>query len=78
MDRDIKISWGIYDITLTREMGSARNWLKINKDCPCRKGESCVNGLKCSEKTCFLLKVWIEISLTYSNSKQQIPKNLPC
>jgi hypothetical protein len=56
MDRDIKISWGIYDITLTKEMGSAMKWLEISKDCPCRKGESCVNGLKCSEKTCFLLK----------------------
>jgi hypothetical protein len=56
MDRDVKISWGIYDITLTREMGSATNWLEISKDCPCCKGESCVNGLKCSEKTCFLLK----------------------
>ena len=34
----------------------AMKWLEISKDCPCCKGESCVNGLKCSEKTCFLLK----------------------
>ena len=32
-------------------------WLEINKNCPCRKGEDCVNGLKCSKKNCFLLRV---------------------
>jgi len=32
-------------------------WLEINKNCPCRKGEGCVNGLKCSEKNCFLLRI---------------------
>ena len=31
-------------------------WLEITKSCPCRKGEDCVNGLKCTEKNCFLLK----------------------
>jgi hypothetical protein len=31
-------------------------WLEISKNCPCRKGEYCANGLKCSKKTCFLLK----------------------
>jgi hypothetical protein len=56
MDRDVKISWGIYDITLTREMDLAMKWLETSKDCPCRKGEYCVNGLKCSKQTCFLLK----------------------
>jgi hypothetical protein len=56
MDRDVKISWGIYNITFKREMDSAMNWLEISKDCPCRKGEYCVNGLKCSKQTCFLLK----------------------
>ena len=26
------------------------------KNCPCRKGEYCTNGLKCTERNCFLLK----------------------
>jgi len=34
----------------------AMKWLEISKNCPCRKGEYCVNGLKCSKKNCFLLK----------------------
>ena len=36
----------------------AMKWHKISKDCPCRKGECCVNGLKCDKKNCFLLKGW--------------------
>ena len=43
MDRDVK-----------RCM--AMKWLEISKTCPCRKGEYCVNGLKCNKKNCFLLK----------------------
>jgi hypothetical protein len=31
-------------------------WLEISKNCSCRKGEGCVNGLKCSKRNCFLLK----------------------
>jgi hypothetical protein len=26
------------------------------KNCPCSKGEYCTNGLKCTERNCFLLK----------------------
>ena len=26
------------------------------KNCPCSKGEFCTNGLKCTERNCFLLK----------------------
>ena len=26
------------------------------KNCPCRKGEYCTNGLKCTERNCFLIK----------------------
>ena len=26
------------------------------KNCPCNKGEFCTNGLKCTERNCFLLK----------------------
>ena len=29
---------------------------KKKKNCPCSKGEYCANGLKCTEKNCFLLK----------------------
>ena len=28
----------------------------IQKNCPCNKGEYCTNGLKCTERNCFLLK----------------------
>lgn len=34
----------------------AMKWLEISKNCPCRKGEDCVNGLKCTKRNCFLLK----------------------
>lgn len=30
--------------------------LKNKENCPCRKGEFCVNGLACNEENCFLLK----------------------
>jgi hypothetical protein len=26
------------------------------KNCPCSKGEYCTNGLKCTDRNCFLLK----------------------
>jgi len=31
-------------------------WIETSKNCPCRKGDGCVNGLKCSKKNCFLVK----------------------
>jgi hypothetical protein len=31
-------------------------WHEISKNCPCRKGEDCVNGLECNERNCFLRK----------------------
>lgn len=69
MTGSLKISRDGYQFTLRREIGIrlycleefkwylTMKWLKISKNCPCRKGEDCVNGLKCSEKNCFLLKV---------------------
>ena len=69
MDGSLKISRDGYQFTLKREIGIrlycleefkwylTMKWLEISKYCPCRKGEDCVNGLKCCEKNCFLLKV---------------------
>jgi len=29
---------------------------KLRKDCECRKGDRCANGLKCELKNCFLIR----------------------
>ena len=40
---------------------------KKKKNCPCSKGEYCVNGLKCTKENCFLLKTSILITIPVKN-----------
>ena len=36
-------------------------WFEISKNCPCRKGENCVNGLNAARKTAFYVKELIKL-----------------
>ena len=41
---------------------------KKKKNCPCSKGEYCVNGLKCAEENCFLLETSTLVTIPVTNS----------
>ena len=40
---------------------------KKKKNCPCSKGEYCVNGLKCAEENCFLLETSTLVTIPVTN-----------